>query len=182
GRPFGLSFEENGNLIVADNARGATLRYTPAGVQSTVFGNDFNTPQFVAVQPTSHQILNISTRGFVGSGEHVLIAGFIISGNGPIGLTVVVRGLGPSLANFGITDALQDPVLEVHDASGTLIASNNNFSDATGTQLVPVSFAPTDSRESALQLTLNGGAYTAVVRGVANTTGTALVEVYQIAQ
>jgi len=180
GRPYGLAFDASGNLIVADNANGATFRFTPAGAKSTVFANNFNIPQFVAVQPAQHQLLNISTRGFVGLDEHVLIAGFTIGGNGAIGSTVVVRGLGPSLSNFGITDALQDPVLEVHDASGTLIASNNNYKDATGTQLVSTTFAPTDDRESALQLTLQGGAYTAVVRGVANTTGTALVEVYQL--
>ncbi|MEY2563375.1 MAG: hypothetical protein QOH88_1568 [Verrucomicrobiota bacterium] len=180
GRPYGVAFDSSGNLIVTDNARGATLRFNPAGVQSTVFASDFNTPVFLAIQPAAHQILNISTRGFVGQDEHVLIAGFIIGGNGPVGSTVVVRGLGPSLSGFGITDALQDPVLEVHDASGTLIASNNNYAEATGSQRVPGSLAPSDDREAALQLTLNGGAYTAVVRGVANSTGTALVEVYQI--
>ncbi len=180
-RPFGLAFEASGNLIVGDNDSGATLRFTPAGVKSTVFSSSFNSPQFVAVEPAPHQILNISTRGFVDTGERVLIGGFIVGGNGPVGTTVVVRAIGPSLSSFGIADALQDPVLEVHDASGTLIAANDNWKDAPATQRVGTpSLQPKDDRESALQLVLRGGAFTAIVSGAGGTTGTAVVEVYNL--
>jgi sugar lactone lactonase YvrE len=180
-RPFGLACEASGNLIVGDNASGATLRFTPAGVKSTIFSSSFNNPQFVAVEPAPHQILNVSTRGFVDTGEHVLIGGFIVGGNGPVGTTVVVRAIGPSLSAFGITDALQDPVLEVHDASGTPIASNDNWKEAPAAMLVTnPSLQPTDDRESALQLVLHGGAFTAIVRGAGGTTGTAVVEVYNL--
>jgi len=179
-RPYGLAFEASGDLIVADNGNGSTFRYSPAGVQSTVFSSNFNTPQFVAIEPAIHQLLNISTRGFVQGGDRLLIAGFVVGGNGPIGTRVMIRALGPSLSTAGITDPLADPALDVRDSSGTLVASNNNWQDATLEQRVLPPFLPTNARESGLQLTLRGGAYTAIVFNADGTTGTALVEVYNL--
>lgn len=180
GRPYGLAFEDTGNLVVTDNARGATLRYSPTGVQTSIFTNDFNTPQFVAIEPASHQLLNISTRGFVQGGDRLLIAGFVIAGNGPVGTTVVVRALGPSLSTSGITDPLADPALQVRDSSGALVASNNNWGDAPLEQRLVPPFQPLNDRESGLKLQLRGGAYTAIVSNADGTTGTALVEVYSL--
>jgi len=179
-RPYGLAFEALGTLIVSDNGNGSTFRFTTDGVRSTVFSSDFNTPQFVAIEPTVHKLLNISTRGFVNTGDHILIAGFNVGGNGPVGTTVVVRAIGPSLSTAGITDPLADPVLEVRDASGTLVAFNNNWQDASIGQLAPASLQPADVHESALQLVLPGGTFTAIVYGFNGTTGTALVEVYNL--
>ncbi|PZR74186.1 MAG: hypothetical protein DLM73_08750 [Chthoniobacterales bacterium] len=178
--PFGLAFDNSGNLIVADNKAGATLRYTPAAVKTTLFQSNFNTPQFVAVEPLSHQLLNISTRGLVQGGQNVLIAGFVVGGNGPVGTTVIVRALGPSLAAAGITQPLTDPVLELHDASGTLIASNNNWKDTQEAAISGRNFAPSDIREAAILITLHGGAFTAIVGSADGSTGTALVEVYNL--
>lgn len=180
GRPYGLAFEDSGTLIVTDNENGSTFRYTPAGVQSTVFSNDFNTPQFVAIEPAARQLLNLSTRGFVQGGDRLLIAGFVIGGNGPVGTTVVIRALGPSLSTSGIVDPLADPALEVRDSSGTLVASNNNWQDAPLAQRVVSPFEPSNVKESALRLVLRGGAYTAIVSNADGTTGTALVEVYDL--
>ena len=177
--PYGLAFDNTGNLIVADHNSGTTFKFAPDGTKTTVFTSGFNTPQFVAIEPSTHQLLNLSTRGFVQTGDHVLIAGFIIGGTGPIGDTVVVRAIGPSLATAGITDALQDPVLELRDASGALIATNDNWKD-TQPSVIPAGLAPTDDRESAIVANLLGGSYTAIVRGVNNTTGTAVVEVYNL--
>lgn len=179
-RPYGLAFEANGNLIVADNGNGSTFRFTPAGVQTTVFSSGFNTPQFVAVEPASHQLLNTSTRGFVGDSQHLLIAGFILSGNGPVGTTVVVRALGPSLSTGGVADPLQNPILGVRDANGNLIAFNDNWTDAPVDQRVGPDLQPTNANESALKLTLRGGSFTAIVAGVNGGTGTALVEIYHL--
>lgn len=181
-RPYGLAFEASGNLIVSDNGNGSTFRFTPAGVRTTVFSSDFNTPQFVAIEPATHQFLNISTRGFVDTGDHILIAGFIIGGNGPVGTTVVVRAIGPSLSTAGIVDPLPDPVLEIRDSSGTLVAFNNNWQDAPLAQRVGSNLAPTNDNEAALQLVLRGGAFTAIVYGggTNGTTGTAVVEVYNL--
>jgi sugar lactone lactonase YvrE len=179
-RPYGLAFEESGSLIVSDNGNGSTFRYTPAGVQSTIFSNDFNTPQFVAIEPAARRLLNISTRGVVQGGDHLLIAGFVVGGNGPVGTSVVVRALGPSLSLAGITDPLPDPAVEVRDSTGALVGSNNNWHDASPAQQVPFGFQPSNDREAALQLTLRGGAYTAIVSNAGGTTGTALIEVYNL--
>jgi len=180
GRPYGVAIDNAGNLIVADNANGSTLRYSPAGVQTVIFSNDFNTPQFVAIEPAGHHLLNISTRGVVEGGNHLLIAGFVVGGAGGVGTTVVVRALGPSLSLAGITDPLADPALEVRDSTGTLVASNNNWQDASAAQFVNPPFQPTNVKEAALKLTLRGGAFTAIVSNADGTTGTALVEVYNL--
>jgi sugar lactone lactonase YvrE len=178
--PYGLAFDNSGNLVVADHDSGSTLRFAPDGTKTVVFTSKFNTPQFVAVEPSVHQLLNLSTRGFVQTGDRVLIAGFIIGGTGPIGNKVVVRAIGPSLTAAGITDALQDPVLELHDASGAIVATNDNWKDSQQDLITASNLAPTDDRESAILTSLLGGSYTAVVRGVNNTTGTAVVEVYNL--
>jgi sugar lactone lactonase YvrE len=180
GRPYGLAFEATGNLIVADNENGATDRYSVDGVKATVFQSDFNTPQFVAIEPTQHQLLNISTRGTVQGGNDVLIAGFVVGGNGPVGTAVLVRALGPSLASFGIANPLADPVIELRDSSGTLIASNNNWRESQASAISATGLAPTDDRESAILATLRGGAYTAIVGSATGAPGTAVVEVYNI--
>ncbi len=180
GRPFGIVFDLNGNLIVADNANGATLRYSPTGTKSTLFESDFNTPQFVAVEPAPHLLLNLSTRGFIQGGSDVLIAGFIIGGTGPVGTTIVVRALGPSLTNFGISNPLPDPVIELRDASGTLVASNNDWKDSQEALLNQIHLNPPDDRESALLTVLRGGAYTAVVGSATGAPGTVVVEVYNL--
>jgi streptogramin lyase len=181
--PYGLAFESTGNLIVSDHGNGGTFRYSPAGVQSVIFSSDFNTPQFVAIEPAIHQFSNISTRGFIQGGDHILIAGFIISGNGPVGITVVVRAIGPSLPP-SVVDPLPDPVLEVRDSSGALIAMNNDWQDAPQAQLVSGTLAPTNTHEAALKLTLRGGTYTAIVYGGGDgaTSGTAVVEAYKLVQ
>ena len=179
-RPYGLAFEASGDLIVADNGNGTTYRYTPTGSQSVIFSSEFNTPQFVAIEPAIHQLLNISTRGFIQGGDRLLIAGFVIGGSAPIGTKVVIRALGPSLATVGITDPLADPALEVRDSSGALVASNNNWQDAPVEQRVAPPFQPNNALESGLSLSLRGGTYTAIVRNADGTTGTALVEVYNL--
>jgi sugar lactone lactonase YvrE len=178
--PYGLAFEATGNLIEADKDSGSTFRFTPSGDRTTIFSTNFNTPQFVAVEPASHRLLNISTRGFVQGGDHVLIAGFVVGGTGPVGKTIAVRAIGPSLSTAGILDPLPDPVLEIHDASGALVAFNDNWADAPPAQLIGFTLQPTDPKEAALQLVLHGGAFTAIVSGAGGLVGTALVEVYDL--
>lgn len=180
GRPYGLAFDSSGNLIVADNENGATIRYSAAGEKTILFQSDFNTPQFVAVEPAQHQLLNISTRGFVQGGNDVLIAGFVVGGTGPVGTSILVRALGPSLASFGISNPLPDPVVELRDASGSLIASNNNWKDTQSNAITVTGLPPTDDRESAILTTLPGGAFTAIVGSATGDPGTAVVEVYNL--
>ena len=93
---------------------------------------------------------------------------------------VVVRALGPSLSQAGVSNALADPTLELHDSSGTVITSNDDWQDTQKEQINATGLAPTDPNESAIYAALPTGAYTAVVRGTNDTTGTALVEVYSV--
>jgi sugar lactone lactonase YvrE len=178
-RPYGLAFDASGNLVVADNGAGATLRFAPDGTKTTIFTSKFNTPQFVAVEPLPHQLVNVSTRGLVMTGDNILIAGFVVAGTGPVGTNVVVRALGPSLAPLGVANPLADPMLELRDSSGTLIASNNDWKDSQQALLEGTTLQPSNDKESAINISLRGGAYTAIVRGN-NSTGTALVEVYNL--
>jgi len=121
---------------------------------------------------------NLSTRGFVGTGDNVLIGGFII-GNGeqPV---IVVRAIGPTLSSFGITQPLQDPMLEVRDANGGLIAFNNDWQENTPTAVKATLLQPQDTREAAVVVSLPAGNYTAIVRGKNGTTGVGLVEAYRL--
>lgn len=122
---------------------------------------------------------NISTRGQVLTGNDVMIGGFIAGGNQS--KEIIARALGPSLAAAGLANSLADPVLELRDASGNLISSNDNWGEGPDAALIQAEgFAPSQSVESALQATLNPGSYTAIVRGVNGGTGVALIEIYDL--
>jgi probable HAF family extracellular repeat protein len=129
---------------------------------------------------------DISTRLQVGVGDNVLIAGFIIQG--PEAKKVIIRALGPTLTQFGVNGALSNPQLELHHSNG-IIATNDDWQTTqlggiiTGSQtddLQDSNLAPPNSLESAIEATLPPGNYTAIVRGVNNTTGVGLVEVYDV--
>lgn len=122
---------------------------------------------------------NISTRGQILTGDNVMIAGFII---GPgSNKEVIVRALGPSLANSNVPNSLSDPTLDLVNSSGTVIASNDNWqTDANASRVQMANLAPTQPVESALDVTLAPGAYTAIVRGKNGATGVGLVEVYDL--
>jgi hypothetical protein len=121
-------------------------------------------------------LIGISTRGQVLTGDNVMIGGFIIQGSTP--QTVVVRARGPSLTSQGVAGALQNPTLTLVPASGPTVTNDDWQTAANAAQLSASGFAPTDPRESAILITLNPGAYTAIVSGVGGTTGVAIVEVY----
>jgi hypothetical protein len=124
--------------------------------------------------------LDISTRLHVETGQHVGIAGFIISGS--TSKKIIVRALGPTLAQFGVAGVLQDPVLELYDASNNLIAFDDNWKDAQQSEVQASGYAPGADHEAAIVLTLAPGNYTAVVRGANATIGTALLEVHDLSQ
>ena len=130
-----------------------------------------------APPPAAPNLGNISTRLSVGTGENVLIGGFIINGTGD--KNVVVRAIGPSLGAFGVgTAALADPSLELHDQTGAVIATNNDWKDSQEAALTATGFAPSDDKESAIIRRLTPGAYTAIVSGRNNSSGVGLVEAY----
>ncbi len=135
---------------------------------------------YARVAPLESQLLNISTRARVLSGDKVLIAGFIVDGTDP--KQVLIRGLGPSLSNVGVT--LADPTLELHQGNNTLV-TNNDWkirSDGTSQQaeIEATMAAPTNDLESAIITTLNPGEYTAILAGRNNGTGVGLIEVYDL--
>jgi hypothetical protein len=130
---------------------------------------------------------NISTRSLVQTGDNVMIGGFIVQGTGA--KTVIIRAIGPELTQFGIPNPLADPTLELHNGAGALIGSNDNWQTTviggiiTSSQVTDIQnsgHAPTAASESAIIATLQPGNYTAIVRGLNNTTGVALVEVYDL--
>ena len=145
-----------------------------------------------ALSPTAPaSFLNLSTRvdiPTVGLGEDItsVIGGFIIGGN--FGRKILIRALGPSLAQFGL-DPLRDPTLELHDSTGAIIASNDNWMDTQETEIAATGLAPSNEFESAVLITIPPGNYTAIVRGHAEDgsppgafSGTTLIEVYDISE
>ena len=130
-------------------------------------------------QTTPNQFGNISTRGLVQSGNKVLIAGLIV--NGPQSQNVLLRGLGPTLAQFGVPSVLSDPFLDLRDANGSRILANDNWKDADNASgIAATGLAPPNNLESAILTRLLAGNYTAILSGVGNTTGNALIEVYAL--
>ena len=138
-------------------------------------------------QAANSQLSNISSRGFVDVNNDVMIGGLIVGGANTDGkATVLVRALGPSLTGSGVQGALADPVLELHDANGATLATNDNWKINDQTQqsqesaVRATTIAPANDLDAAIVTTLSPGSYTAVVRGKNNTTGVALVEVYNL--
>ena len=121
----------------------------------------------------------MSGRGYVGTGDNVLISGFVV---GDVeNATVVVRALGPSLGPLGVSNPLSDPVLTIYDSKGSAIASNDNWQENNNRIYIQRrGLAPPNLLESAIVLHLPAGSYTAIVRGANGATGNALVEVYDL--
>ena len=120
-------------------------------------------------------------RSSAGTGDNILIAGFVVTGNSP--KTLLIRAIGPTLTNYGVSGVLTDPKLELY-AGNTKIGENDNWGGATvlsnafsATQAFPL---PANSKDAALLVTLQPGVYSAQVSGVGGTTGVALVEVYEM--
>ncbi len=166
-----------------NNVEPAILQTLAPGSYTAVRGGKHTSTGVALVEvfdqsPASNSDLtNISTRGFVSTGSSVMIGGFI-SGNGI--RKVIVRALGPTLADFHVTSVLADPVLSIHDANGNEIASNDNWQDTQAAEIQASGFAPPKPAESAIILTRPPGNTTAIVSGKNNTTGNALVEVYNL--
>ena len=178
----------NGNVYVTNGASHFVYAYSPTGVllwTSPDLGGaavSIAAPRFVA-----SRLGNISTRARVETGDNVMIGGFIVQGTEP--KRVILRAIGPELGRFGVPDVLVDPTLELYDGTATLIASNDNWQHTiiggiiTSDQVDDIrnsGHAPRHPRESAIIADLPAGNYTAIVRGVNNTIGVALVEVYDL--
>ena len=126
------------------------------------------------------QLANISTRGFVQTGDNVMIGGFILGGSS--NTRVAVRGIGPSLSQFGLSNLLADPTVELRDSNGMLLISNDNWQDdpASAAQLTAHGLAPADPAESGIFAVLAPGAFTAILAGKDGGVGIGLVEIYNV--
>jgi hypothetical protein len=130
-------------------------------------------------QGVSAKLANISTRAFVSTGSDIVIAGFLLGGNGGADL-IIVRGIGPSLAALGVANVMANPTLELRDSNGAVLRANNDWQEdpAQAAVLTAAGLAPTNQLESGIGAVLSPGAYTALLSGVNNGTGVGLVEVY----
>ena len=167
-----------------DNRESAIMITLPAGAYTAIVrGNNVTGIALVEVydldETVGSDLTNISTRGFVQGGEHVLIGGFVL-GHQNGGSRIMVRAIGPSLSGFGIAGPLQDPVLDLYNSSGTRIATDDDWKGSQEVAIEASGFSPSDSREAAIVSVLAPGAYTAIVRSHDNTSGVALVEVYDL--
>jgi uncharacterized delta-60 repeat protein len=166
-----------------ESAIDATL--DPGAYTAVVSGNG-NTSGVALVevydldQEVDSKLANISTRAVVGTGDDVVIAGFILGDGNGDNHRIVVRGIGPSLTAFGVPNALANPTLELRDSNGTLLLANNDWQDdpAQAAELTAAGLAPTNNLESGIAATLSPGSYTALLAGRNNGTGVGLVEVY----
>ena len=163
-------------LVSGKQAGTAHVTVTATDLDGATVSQQFT----VNVVAAPGRIVQLSTRMQVGTGDNALIGGFIMRGPSPKRL--MIRGIGPS---SGLNGALADPVLELHDGTGALIASNDNWGDAANKQdIIDTGIAPNSPNESAILVTVasdpNTANYTAIVRGANNTTGLGLVEVYDL--
>jgi hypothetical protein len=177
-------------LTVSPLTPNQSYQLTTTGVQDTALSANTIWPQsrsqFIAQLPpsaTSPRLANVSTRLQAGLGDNVLITGFIVRGAAM--KRVMIRATGPSLDSSGIADGLADPVLELYDSSGAVVARNDNWADnANQQEIIDTGIAPPSLKESTILMKLpsneNGVGYTAVLRGANNTTGIGLVEVYDL--
>ena len=177
---MGLSFNAatgtiSGTYNPFSDQNGGALLGNVQIVSTNRSGTATNPLSFFQAVPATAK--NISTRLAVGTSDNVLIGGFIVTGNAS--KKVIVRAIGPSLTQYHVPNALQDPTLELHDHTGAVIKSNDNWmNDPGAAQIRTNHLAPGDPRESATIVTLQPGNYTVIVRGKNNTAGIALVEGY----
>lgn len=193
-----VAIHEFGHSIGLDHPDQATPKQTVSAVMNstqsnvdTVQTDDINGVQAIYSSGPAYQtvpnapvMLNIATRASIGTGDNVLIGGFIIQGSQPA--TLILRGIGGSLRGFGIAKPLEDPLITVRDVNSNVVATNDDwFTSADGSTIASYRLDPQNSIESAVYATLNPGAYTVVVEAFSSPTQTAvgglgLVEVYDL--
>jgi hypothetical protein len=160
---------------IIDTLRPGLYTFVEQGVRRT---QGVALPEIYDLLNGGLQLSAVGTRAFVSTGDNVMISGFILTGSAPVSL--LIRALGPSLTNAGLSRVLADPQLELHDASGQLIFSDDNWRDTQEAEIIATGLAPTDDRESAIVVTLNPGLYTNVLTGVGATTGIGFLQIYSL--
>ena len=184
---------QNSGYVPTAASESAIIANLPPGNYTAIVRGVSNTIGVALVEvydlspAASSSLGNISSRAFVQTGENVMIGGFVVQGSGR--KRVIIRAIGPELTQYGITNVLDNPRLELYNRTGALIGSNDNWQTTTLGGIITSNqvndiqnsgHAPTAASESAIIADLQPGNYTAVVHGVINTTGVALVEVYDL--
>jgi plastocyanin len=159
---------------------GYTYSYTFQDAGTFPYYCRMNSEMTGVIEVVGSRPLNISTRLRVQTGENVLIGGFII--HGQVAKKLIVRGMGPSLQQGGVTDVLADPVLELHRADGSTIATNDDWKQNQQAEIEASGIPPHNDAESAIVTTLYPGSYTAILKGKNSAIGNGLVEVYDLDQ
>jgi hypothetical protein len=181
--PTALAFDSFADFFEASGDDGSIYVFTPGGTPKSIFASGLSGAAGLAFQPATlppappAQLLNISARLKVLTGDNVLIGGFIITGSDK---QVLLRALGSTLSQFGVSGVLADPTLELYDSTGAVIASNDNWKDNQQADIAATGKAPPTDFEAAILRTLAPGSYTVVVRDKNATTGIALVEAYDL--
>ena len=178
---FGLApIDPNEAVIVTDLLPGSytahvrdSLGRTGVGLVEVYYVEDENSGGVTS------RLINISTRSLTGSGDQRVIGGFVVSGSKP--KQVLIRGIGQSLGNAGVANALSDTYLELF-AGGNKIAENDDWQSASNSNGVAALLAPGADSESAILITLEPGAYTAILSGAGGQTGIGLIEIYEVNQ
>ena len=185
--PASGSWTTTGSFNAARAVDTATLLPNGMVLVAGGFDSSFNALASAELYTATSHLGNVSARAFVQTGDDVMIGGFIVQGTEP--KRVIIRAIGPELTQHGVPNVLANPTLELHNGTGALIASNNNWATTiiggviTTNQVREIQasgHAPRDGRESAIIADLPAGNYTAIVRGVNDTTGVALAEVYDL--
>jgi hypothetical protein len=174
---------EDTGLASGDDREAALVTTLSPGAYTVVVNDENNNAgvglfDLYDLDPTSSQLVNLSTRGKIETEDRVMIGGFIIGGDQPT--QVILRAIGPSLTQLGIQAALVDPTLELHNGDGSLVVQNDNWRSDQEQEILNSTLAPSDERESAIIATLIPGPYTAIVRGAGNSTGIAVFEIYRL--
>lgn len=181
GVSFGVGSIDSGGHLSVTTLSGEVVSTTISlkngiaqGIAQSSYGYQYSYTATRAVPP---RLANISTRGFIGSGEQVLIGGFIVKDGGK---TVLVNAKGPSLASQGVANPLQNPRLDLYSGS-QIIASNGDWrTNLNASEIAASGAGPTDDREASLQVSLEPGAYTVVVSSEDGSQGIGLVEAFGI--
>ena len=177
---------EGTTLPPSDDRESAIVKMLSPGQYTAILRGKGNTTGIAVVEAydlnpfATSKLANISTRGPVSSGDNVMIAGFVAGPSNAAPTTVVIRGIGPSLASAGVPNTLQDPTLELHDSNGNKVRSNDNWKDTQQADIQAAGLPPNDDRESAILTDIAPGNYTAILAGKNNTVGNGLIEVYSI--